>query len=118
MFLIIWPFRKLVGMHMFFFSSTFMYLACVVKGISKQDYRNIFCNYQVAIAGIVYTISEFLIIYASINLLPVSFVAVFMRMAAPIVMLISAVMYHEQSIKNQLTFGAIALLFVLPLILG
>ena len=101
-----------------FFSSVFMYLACVVKGISKQDYRNIFCNYQVAIAGIVYTISEFLIIYASINLLPVSFVAVFMRMAAPIVMLISAVMYHEQSIKNQLTFGAIALLFVLPLILG
>lgn len=99
-----------------FFSSVFMYLACVVKGISKQDYRNIFCNYQVVIAGIVYSVSEFLIIYASVNLMPVSFVAVFMRMAAPIVMLISAVMYREQSIKNQLTFGGLALLFVLPLI--
>ena len=101
-----------------FFSSVFMYLACVVKGISRQDYRNIFCNYQVVLAGIVYTISEFLIIYASVNLLPVSFVAVFMRMAAPIVMLISAVTYREQSIKNQLTFGGLALLFVLPLIFG
>ena len=83
------------------FSSLFMYLACLFRGISKQDYRNIFCNRQ---------------IYTSVNLLPVSFVAMFMRLAAPVVMLVSAVRYHEQSVKNQLVFGLLALLFALPLI--
>ena len=86
------------------------------ESVLKQDYRNIFCNKQVAAAGIVYTASEFLIIYTSVNLLPVSFVAMFMRLAAPAVMLISAVRYHEQSVKNQLVFGLLALLFALPLI--
>ena len=98
------------------FSSLFMYLACLFRGISKQDYRNIFCNRQVVAAGIAYTASEFLIIYTSVNLLPVSFVAMFMRLAAPVVMLVSAVRYHEQSVKNQLVFGLLALLFALPLI--
>ena len=98
------------------FSSLFMYLACLFRGISKQDYRNIFCNRQVVAAGIAYTASEFLIIYTSVNLLPVSFVAMFMRLAAPVVMLVSAVRYHEQSVKNQLVFGLLALLFALTLI--
>ena len=97
-------------------SSLAMFIACLISGISKQDYRNIFLNKSVAFAGIFYTISEFLIIYASINILPVSFVAVFMRMAAPIVMIISALVYKEQSLKNQLTFGVLAMLLVLPLI--
>lgn len=98
------------------FSSLTMFAVCLIHGISKQDYRNIFFNKSVAIAGIVYTVSEFLIIYSSINILPVSFVAVFMRMAAPIVMIISALKYGEQSWKNQLVFGVLAMMLVLPLI--
>ena len=98
------------------FSSLAMFIACLISGISKQDYHNIFLNKSVAFAGIFYTISEFLIIYASINILPVSFVGVFMRMSAPIVMIISALVYKEQSLKNQLTFGALAMLLTLPLI--
>lgn len=100
-----------------FFSSVFMFIACLIYGISQKDYHNIFCNKNVVIAGIVYTVSEFLIIYASINLLPVSFVAVFMRIAAPVVMIISALKYKEQTWKNQLFFGILAFALVLPLIL-
>ena len=99
-----------------FFSSVAMFLACVAFGISKRDYHNIFCNKDVVLAGVVYTASEFLIIYSSINLLPVSFVAVFMRIAAPVVMIVSALRYKEQTWKNQLAFGLLAMLFVLPLI--
>ena len=99
------------------FSSVAMWVACLIYGISKNDYRNIFRNKDVAIAGVVYTVSEFLIVYASINLLPVSFVAVFMRMAAPVVMIASAVKYKEQTWKNQLIFGILAFVLVLPLIL-
>jgi len=32
------------------------------------------------------------------------------------VMIISALVYKEQSLKNQLTFGVLAMLLVLPLI--
>lgn len=99
-----------------FFSSLSMFFVCLYYGISKQDYINIFRNKNIALAGIIYTISEFLIIYSSINLLPVSFIAVFMRMAAPVVMLLSSILYHEQSIKNQLIFGMLAMIFIIPLI--
>ena len=99
------------------FSSVAMFVACLIYGISKNDYRNIFGNKDVALAGVVYTASEFLIIYASINLLPVSFVAVFMRIAAPVVMIVSALKYKEQTWKNQLAFGLMAFALVLPLIL-
>ena len=100
-----------------FVSSVVMFLACLCHGISKQDFRNIFCNKELAGAGCFYVVSEFLIIYSSTNLLPVSFVAVFMRIASPAVMLISAIKYKEQSWQNQLTFGFIALCMALPLIL-
>lgn len=98
------------------FSSVTMFIAACLHGISKADFINIFKNINLAAAGAFYVVSEFLIIYSSINLLPVSFVAVFMRMAAPVVMVLSAFRYKEQSWQNQLLFGIIALGLAIPLI--
>ena len=99
------------------FSSLAMFLMCFKAGITKQDYLNIFRNKYIICAGIVYSASEFLIIYASINILPVSIVGIFLRLSAPIVMILSAYKYHEKSIKNQAIFGIIALVLTLPIIL-
>ena len=99
------------------FSSIAMFLGCFFAGISKQDYRNIFRNKDIVIAGLVYSSSEFLIIYSSINVMPVSVIAVFLRMSAPLVMLVSVFKYKEQTVKNQLVFGVMALLLALPIIL-
>ena len=98
------------------FSSVIMFGAALLHGISKQDFCKIFSRFDLAGAGSFYVVSEFLIIYSSINLLPVSFVAVFMRLAAPVVMVVSAIKYREQSWHNQLVFGTSALLLALPLI--
>lgn len=98
------------------FSSVTMFIAALLHGISRQDFKNIFCNKELAVAGAFYVVSEFLIVYSSINLLPVSFVAVFMRIAAPAVMVISALKYKEQSPLNQLIFGLSALALAIPLI--
>ena len=97
-------------------SSVTMFIAACLHGISKTDFINIFKNTSLAVAGIFYVVSEFLIVYSSINLLPVSFVAVFMRIAAPVVMVLSAFKYKEQSWQNQLLFGIIALALAIPLI--
>lgn len=99
-----------------FISSLAMFIACLLHGIGKDDFINMFKNKTMASAGLIYVVSEFLIIFASINILPVSFVAMFMRLAAPIVMIISAHKYKEQTIRNQLIFGGIAFLLALPLI--
>ncbi len=98
-------------------SSIFMFLMCFFDKISKQDIISVFKNKILVKAGVFYTVSEFLIIYASTNILPVSFVALFMRLATPIVMIISAIKYKEQTLKNQLVFGIISLMLALPLIL-
>ncbi len=98
-------------------SSFVMFLGCFVKGIRKTDFIKMFSDRDMAVAGFIYAASEFLIIYASTNILPVSFVGVFMRLAAPVVMVVSAFKYKEQSWTNQLIFGVISIALALPLIL-
>lgn len=87
-----------------------------ISGVQKLKF--VFTNKIVVIAGIFYTFSEFLVIYASINILPVSIVGVFLRLSTPIVMFISAIKYKEQNVKNQLLFGGIAILLAIPILLG
>ena len=107
-----------IGWYAHLFISSFaMFIACLLHGITKNDFVNMFKNKTMASAGLIYVVSEFLIIFASINILPVSFVTVFLRLAAPIVMIISAYKYKEQTVKNQLVFGIIAFILALPLIL-
>ena len=98
-------------------SSVIMFAVSLLHGISKQDFKNMVLNKGIALAGMFYATSEFLVIYASINILPVSIVAVFLRLSVPVVMIYSAVRYHEQSLKNQIIFGICAILLALPIIL-
>lgn len=100
-----------------FISSVVMFFVSLLNGISKEDFKNMFVDKSIALAGIFYAASEFLVIYASINILPVSIVAVFLRLSVPVVMIYSAIRYHEQSLKNQLSFALIAILLALPIIL-
>ena len=98
-------------------SSVSMFLTCLFYGISKQDFKNMIKNKKIMYAGVFYTISEFFVIYASINILPVSIVSVFLRLSVPVVMIYSAVRYKEQSLKNQLIFALFAVILALPIIL-
>ncbi len=96
-------------------SSVAMFVASAIRGISWKNIKDTFDNKKVIFAGTFYAFSEFLVIYASINILPVSVVGVFLRLSVPIVMIWSAVYYKEQSVKNQLTFGIVAIALALPI---
>jgi hypothetical protein len=98
-------------------SSVVMFIVSLLHGISKQDFKNMFTSKNIVYAGIFYATTEFLVIYTSINILPVSIVAVFLRLSVPVVMVYSAIRYKEQSLKNQLSFAIIAILLALPIIL-
>ena len=98
-------------------SSVSMCLMCLLYPISRSAFKLVMKDKRVIYAGVFYTVSEFLVIYASINILPVSIVAVFLRLSVPVVMIISAIKYKEQNVKNQLVFGISAILLALPIIL-
>ena len=98
-------------------SSVVMFVVSLLHGISKQDFKNMFTDKNIVLAGIFYATTEFLVVYVSINILPVSIVAVFLRLSVPVVMVYSAIKYNEQSLKNQLSFALVAILLTLPIIL-
>ncbi|MBE6443697.1 MAG: hypothetical protein E7020_03400 [Alphaproteobacteria bacterium] len=98
-------------------SSIIMCLSCFLYKISRLAFKMVFKDKRTILAGVFYAVTEFLVIYASINILPVSIVALFLRLSVPIVMIISALRYKEQNLKNQLIFGILAILLALPIIL-
>jgi len=98
-------------------SSVFMFLTSLAHGISKKDFRNIIKNKKIVLAGVFYTVTEFFVIFAFINILPVSIASVFLRLSVPVVMIYSAILYKEQSLKNQLVFAITAIALALPIIL-
>lgn len=100
-----------------FVSSIAMFVVSAFHKASKKDLKAILTNKTIIGAGVFYTVSEFFVIYASINILPVSIVAVFLRLSVPVVMVVSAIKYKEQNLKNQLGFGLAAILLALPIML-
>ena len=98
-------------------SSVAMGITCLFYADSREAFKITLKSKNIVYAGIFYTVSEFWVIYSSINILPVSVVAVFLRLSVPVVMVISAIKYKEQNIKNQLSFGVAAILLALPIIL-
>ena len=79
-------------------------------GIRKFEFKEMFVNKYMFTAGLVYVVAEYIIIYASGPIMAVSYVALALRMASPIVMLISAFIYKEKKPLNQALFGLAALL--------
>ena len=98
-------------------SSVAMFIISTIHVGSIEHFKTIFRDKTIISAGVFYTLSEFFVVYVSFNILPVSIVAVFLRLSVPVIMIISAIKYKEQSIKNQFIFGLTAIMLVLPIIL-
>ena len=96
-------------------SNIVMLLFVFKKGVSKDDLKNIFMQKDVAVAGIFNVCYEVLILASMVVIMPVSFVSFFMRLSAPLVMVFSAIKFKEQTIKNQLVFGCLAILLAMPM---
>lgn len=105
-----------IGWYPYFvISNIVMFLFVLKKGVSRQDLKNIFMQKEVVIAGVFNVCYEVLILASMVTIMPVSFVSFFMRLSAPLVMVFSAIKFKEQTIKNQLIFGCLAILLALPI---
>jgi drug/metabolite transporter (DMT)-like permease len=88
----------------------------IFRGLKEWNIKDVFLEKQVAMAGGFTICYEVLLIASMIAVLPVSFVSFFMRLSAPVVMVFSAIKFKEQTVKNQLIFGVLAILLALPMI--
>ena len=98
-------------------SNVFMLLFSIIKEKKLPDFKLIFLSPKVVKAGLVNTLLEIVIIGSSIRILPISMISFYKRLAAPIVMVFSAIKYKESTVYNQFIFGVITLIAALPIIL-
>lgn len=91
-------------------------LSIMQKDFLKQA-KSILFYKRTIIAGLIFLIGEYVIIYTLIVILPVSIAHLVMRLTIPIVMVSSVFIYKEGKWQEQLFFGLIAYILVLPLIL-
>ncbi len=106
-----------IGWYMYLLiSSVASFALSLFGGVTKKDVYLLFHSKEVSLAGFLNTLLEYIVIASSVSVLPVSISALFRRLAAPIVMVFSAVRYKEKTVRNQLIFGVLAILFALPII--
>ena len=96
-------------------SNVVMFLFVLKKGIVVDDVKKVFTQKEIVAAGVFNVCYEVLILACMVAIMPVSFVSFFMRLSAPLVMVLSAIKFKEQTIKNQLIFGCLAILLALPI---
>ncbi len=100
-------------------NSCVYFLVGMFNVLKNKDYRKlqILKNKEVMLVGVTYIISEFFIIASMQYYLSVSMVNLFLRLSAPIIMVMSSYIYNERTPKEQLLFGILAFLFASPLFL-
>lgn len=96
-------------------SNVVMFLFVLIKGISREDIKAVFGQKEVVKAGFFTLCYESVIIASMIAVMPVSIASFFMRLSAPVVMIFSAIKFREQTVKNQLIFGGLAIILALPM---
>ncbi len=107
-----------IGWYTYFIISNITtFIFCFYKGASLSDIKKSFTSSDVFKAGFFNTLREIVVLSSSVAILPVSLVNFSIRLAAPIVMVFSAIKYKESTVKNQLIFGVLALLAAIPIIL-
>jgi hypothetical protein len=70
-----------------------------------------------ALAGIVYAATELVKFYQQVSINPVSVVVTVQAMTKPVILLLSALIWKERTVKEQLAWGLLAFLITLPLFL-
>ena len=108
-----------IGWYTYFMISNFATLIfCLFSKPNLSEIKAVFTSRDVFTAGFFNTLREIVVLSASIIIMPVSLVNFSIRLAAPIVMVYSAIKYKESTVKNQLVFGITALLLALLIILS
>lgn len=100
------------------FSAAGMVAFSLLKRPTKAEFKLAFSSPLSIVGGVTWGVGEMIILALFVTFIPVTLGAIAMRMSMPIIMLISALCWGEGKLRNQLAFGALGYIAVLPIVLG
>ena len=92
-------------------------VSLLMTGRDTSVLRGAFMTRAAAIAGIFYMATELVKFYQMVSINPVSVVVMVQAMTKPVILLLSAYIWHERTVKEQLLWGILALIITIPLFL-
>lgn len=91
-------------------------IALVATGRDKAVLKAAFATRAAAIAGFFYAATELVKFYQMVTINPVSVVVIVQSLTKPVILALSALIWHERTVREQLVWGILALVIALPLL--
>ena len=92
-------------------------LGLLANRSNKQVLRDAFLHKTAALAGIFYMAAELVKFYQQVSINPVTTVITVQAATKPVILILSALIWKERTVKEQLIWGILALVITLPLFL-
>lgn len=92
-------------------------MALVLTGRNLPVLKAAFASRAAALGGITYAATELVKFYQMVDINPVSVIVVVQSLTKPVILMLSAVIWRERTVREQLVWGVLALLIGLPLLL-
>jgi hypothetical protein len=102
------------ALHLFIYAVSFFTIS-LISSHSLKNWEKIFIQKETLIAGSVIAFAEILFMF-SMSLMPISLAVFFARLTIPLIMVYSSIKYKEDKWSHELFFGALAIIFALPII--
>ncbi len=93
-------------------------LGLLVNRSNKAVLRHAFMNKTAALAGIFYMAAELVKFYQQVTINPVTVVITVQAATKPVILILSAIVWRERTVREQLIWGILAFLVTLPLFLS
>lgn len=98
------------------------YAVVLVVGIfwnrnTRENFRAALLHRNAALAGVAYAATELVKFYQQVTINPVTVVMIVQAMTKPVILVLSALIWKERTVKEQLAWGAAAFAIALPLFL-
>ncbi|MDI1228134.1 MAG: hypothetical protein PSY14_10665 [bacterium] len=92
-------------------------MAVVWNHRTPANFRAALLTRNAALAGILYAGTELVKFYQQVTINPVTVVVITQALTKPVILVLSAVIWKERTVKEQLVWGGLAFLIALPLFL-
>jgi hypothetical protein len=94
-------------------------IVLLAAGLARHgDIRNAVFNRLALPAGILFAVAEIFKFYQSVTINPVTAIILIQNLATPVLLTLSALIWKERSVKEQLIWGGLAFALSLPLFLA
>jgi len=102
-----------------FFSNIVLLTLSLAVNIGRRDViKAAFTNKSAMLAGVFYVVIELTKFYQQVDINPVTVVVTVQAMTKPVILILSAIIWKERTVREQMIWGVLAFAVTLPLFWG